>query len=215
MARPARRILILLVPALASFSAPVLAAPTLPDPRFCIVEERLVGCPSGDAQPGCPAKPLATPGFSVRLRDVDHVPLANRTVVLRFTDPAIRLFEDLRPGTTLDCANRAYLRVTDSEGWVTFAPRIGGTSLAEAAAEISSSTIVLGAVSVTTTDLDGDGLTGLPDLALVAANFLGQSPDRRTDFDGCVDPLGGATTLSDLGLFALQFGRPAPDGDCN
>lgn len=190
------------------------ALPLLPDPRGCIVEARVVGCPSGDALAACPSLPLAAPGFSVRVRDVNWSPIAHQATILRFTDPAIRLYEDLRPGTTVDCVNRSLRRLTDSEGWVHFAPRIGGTSASATAAELSAVTIVFASVPVTTTDLDGDGLTGIADFAIVVQNFLAKSPDRRTDYDGCVDPVHGATTLADLALFAAQFGKPLPDGIC-
>jgi hypothetical protein len=191
------------------------AAPTLPDPRMCLVEERVVGCPSGDPLPACPSLALSEPGFTVRVRDVNNAPVTNTVTVLRFTDPAIRLYEDLRPGTTVDCINRSLRRMTDSQGWVTFSPRISGTSAAPVAAELSAMTIVFGEVPVTTTDLDGDQFTGLSDFVIVATHYASHSSDRRTDYDGCVDPVDGATTLADLVLFATQFGRPAPDGICN
>ena len=190
------------------------ALTNVPDPRFCQVETRLVGCPSGDALAACPDVLFPQAGFTVRVRDVDLAPLANVVCIVRFTDPAIRLFEDLRPGTTVDCINRALRRVTDVQGFVTFAPRIGGTSTSPTAAEISAMGVILGEVPVTSTDLDGDGLTGLSDLAIVAQNFATGSADRRTDYDGCVHP-NGATTLNDFAIFASQFGKPLPDGICN
>src|SRR5687767_12246044 len=90
-------------------------APTLPDPRFCVVEERVVGCPSGDPLPACPSLALSEPGFTVRVRDVSLAPVANTVTVLRFTDPAIRLYEDLRPGSTVDCINCSLRRMTDGQ----------------------------------------------------------------------------------------------------
>src|SRR5688500_3954621 len=78
-------------------AADTSAAPPLPDPRACVVEPRLVGCPTGDPLPACPALPLSEPGFTVRVRDVSHAPVINTVTILRFTDPAIRLYEDLRP----------------------------------------------------------------------------------------------------------------------
>ena len=191
-----------------------LAVTTIPDPRFCQVEARLVGCPSGDALAACPDVLFPQAGFTVRVRDSNFVPLANVVCIVRFTDPAIRFFEDLRPGTTVDCINRALRRVTDVQGFVTYAPRIGGTSTSPTAAEISAMGIIMAEVPVTTTDLDGDGLTGLPDLAIVAQNFATGSADRRTDYDGCVSPTAGATTLNDFAIFASQFGKPFPDGVC-
>jgi hypothetical protein len=212
------RVLPVLVATLAATAIAPARCPALtnvPDPRFCQVESRLVGCPSGDALAACPDVLFPEAGFTVRVRDVDLAPLGNVICIVRFTDPAIRLFEDLRPGTTVDCINRSLRRLTDAQGFVTFAPRIGGTSTAQTAAEISAMTIILGEVPVTTTDLDGDGLTGLADFVILAQNYMAGSADRRTDYDGCVDPVHGATTLPDLVIFASQFGKPRPDGICN
>lgn len=213
---------------IASFGTWILASMTLlalpprstgatllnvPDPPLSIVERRVVGCPAGDPLPACPVLPLSEPGFSVQVRDVNNAPVPGVIVVMRFLDPAIRMFVDDRPGTVTNCADHSFRRPTDGNGWVMFAPRIGGSS-SFASVEIAVQGVLLANVPVLSTDLDGDGLTGLADFAQVASHFLSHSPDRSTDFDGCVDPVEGATTLADFAIFVSQFAKPPPDAFC-
>lgn len=200
-------------PLVALAVAPAPAHAQFPWIPNCSVEARLVSCPLGDPLPGCAANLFPEPGFRVIVRDMVNIPLPNVPVSLVFTSPAIRIHPDGTPGTTINCANRSITRLTDAAGSVNFAPRIGGTAVGPTV-RVEAQGFLLSVVEVTTTDVTGDGFTGLGDFSILVANYLARSPDRRTDLDSCVHPVDGATTLADIGIFATQFGKPIPANAC-
>jgi hypothetical protein len=193
------------------------AAPLgVPDPRFSSFEAVVIGCPSGTAIQGCPddGPTFAAPGYQVVVRDVNNSTLVGIAVTLDFSATSMKLFTDSRSGTTFNCATRTVTRITNGSGAVTFSPRIAG-AVPTNSIELSANGVVLGNVKGRSTDFDGDGHTGLTDLARLAANFVAQSQDRSTDLDGCADFTLGATTLVDFDIFAAEFVRTIPDAPCN
>jgi hypothetical protein len=178
------------------------------DPRYSEVAAVISGSPSGAALPSCGAQPGATgdraAGFRVVVRDVNGSPQYARQVTLHFSQTAIVLLGDDRTGTTIDCAARTITRLTDREGVATFTPRFCG-HCAEPRVLVSADGVLLREVPARSTDIDGDGTTGLFDFARVGRNFLTGDPDPATDFDPCVAGSEGRTTLVDLAVFAQEL----------
>jgi len=195
----------------ALFALPALSDAGSPDPRWSVVEPLLVGCPSGNALPGCDRPMGSVAGFQVLVMGAQVVPLAGRTVTLDFSATSMRLYGDTRPGTTVNCAAATVSRLTDVSGKVTFEPRVGGNAM-DGTIVVIAEGITLAAVSGRSTDFDGDGRTDLSDAALLGAHLLGASLDARTDLDGCT--AGSPTSLADFAIFAEEFLRVIPDTHC-
>ena len=177
----------------------------LPDPRFSTCDPVVVGNVSGAAIGSAPA------GFDVTLRDVNNAPLVGHVIVVDFSSSAMRLLGAQNPGTTIDCAGRRLSRVTNAQGAVNFAARVAGYDNTNAIAVIHQENgEILAHVKGRSTDLDGaDGMTGLGDFALFAANFLNNPAAQETDFDQ-----GGNTGLGDFALFSAEFLRSTTSPYC-
>lgn len=195
--------------ALLGLASPAAGGP--PDPGASEVEPLLVGNPSGNPVPGCNRPMGLMAGFQVRVRDVVHEFEAGRMVTLDFSATSMRLFGDDRSGTTVNCAAATISRVTDALGEVTFAPRVGGSTNGSTIV-VDADGVLLAEVAGRSTDFDGDGRTGLLDLALLASNLLGSSQDERTDLDGC--SAGSPTSLRDFAIFAEEFRRDIRNLPC-
>lgn len=201
------------LPALVDFvAAATLLALTLapgasdaktPDGRFSTFPEVLVGTPAGSLLPSCGAPegqlPERTAAFRIVLHDISNAPLWFVPVTLDLSQTPCRLYADDRPGTTVNCAARTIVRLTDSHGVVEFAPRFSG-GCAEALVMVSANGVPLRAIPARSTDLDGDAQTGLGDFWSVARNFLNGGHDSATDFDPCAGAA-GTTSLADFAVF--------------
>jgi hypothetical protein len=197
--------------------APGVVTAKIPDPRFSEIASVVVGSPSGAALPSCGARAGSTAdlaaGFRVLVRDVSNAPLYYQEVKLDFSRSAIHLLGDDRPGTTVDCTARTITRFTDRAGIALFAPRFCGSCPGDDVL-VSVDGVWLRLVPARSTDVDGDGTTGLLDFSRVAHNFLAGDPDPATDFDPCAAGSQGRTTLSDLTLFAGELLRDARGTAC-
>lgn len=182
--------------------APGTDAQPLPDPRFTTFDPVLVGNQTGNPLGGL------QPGFDVVIRDVFNVPIEGRAVILDFTGTPIRLSAVQNSGTTLDCVARTLSRVTDLQGRVKFAARIG--KFENANAVLVSAGVPLGVVKARSTDIDGlDGRTGLGDFAVFANNFLNLPGAQETDFDQ-----NGTTGLGDFAIMYNEFLLDMPQPYC-
>lgn len=212
MPHPPRRASLALVPVLfaALASATVQAKPA--DPRFCRVSTLVLGTTSGEGLPGCMsggwsgAPTTRVDGFHVEAREVNNSPLWYEPVTLDFSRTTLRLLADDTPGTTVDCVARTITRLTGQDGVAIFRPRFCGHTNGRDVI-VSVNGVWLRELEARSTDIDGDGTTGLMDFARVARNFLEGSTDPATDFDPCSPGSEGRTTLSDVVLFARELRR--------
>ena len=193
------------------------AAAKLPDPRSCEVPSVLVGSPSGAPLPSCGGLLGSTgervAGYRVLLRDVNFSPLWSEQVTLDFSQTAIHLLSDDRPGSTVDCAARTITRLTDQNGVAIFAPRFCG-SCPEARVQVLVRGLLLREIPAHSTDIDGNGTTDIADFTRVARNFVSGETDPATDFDPCAAGSAGRTTLADLIIFAREFAEGVSGAAC-
>jgi hypothetical protein len=189
--------------ALALLAAGSVADAKVAYPPHCESPALLVGSVSGAALPSCTAGTgAACRGMRFVVRDASQVPLSGVTVFLDFSRTAIRLLGDDRPGTVVDCAARTIQRVTDATGTVEFSPRFVGSGEGVVVLADGATFALLRAVS---TDVDGDGTTGVEDFMRVAADYASGAPNPPTDFDPCTPGSGGRTTLTDFTIFVQEY----------
>ncbi len=199
--------------------AAVPALAKVPDPRFSRVSTVIVGTTSGASLSSCTSGGYAPPGgnrtdgFYVEVREVNNAPLWFETVTLDFSRTTLHLLADDTPGTTVDCAARTITRITGSDGVAVFRPRFCGQANG-ADVIVSVDGVWLRELPARSTDVDGDGTTGLMDFARVAGNLLDGSADPATDFDPCTAGSAGKTTLSDFALFAGELLHGARGSSC-
>ena len=217
MPHPPRRAILALVPVLFVALTSTTAPAKVPDPRFTRVPAPIVGSVSGAMLPSCSGTGSTAAeridGFRVETRDVNNSPLWFKPVTLDFSQSTIRLFADDTPGVTVDCAARTVTALTDQHGVVVFRPRFGGSS-SGATILVTSDGVELRQIAARSTDVDGDGTTGLADFARVGRNFQDGSADPSTDFDPCAPGSEGRTTLSDFAIFARELVRSAQGTAC-
>lgn len=182
----------------------------VPDPRFSRVSTVVTGTTSGSSLPGClegaGVPSTRVDGVHVEARDVNNGPLWYEPVTLDFSRTTLRLLADDTPGTTVDCAARTITRLTGQDGLAVFRPRFCGHADGKAVI-VTVDGVWLRELEARSTDVDGDGTTGLADFARVAANFLSGAADPATDFDPCAPGSAGITTLGDFVLFAGELLR--------
>jgi hypothetical protein len=189
------------------------------DPRFSRVSTLVLGTSSGAGLPSCmtggwsSAPETRVDGFYVEAREVNNGPLWYEPVTLDFSRTTLRLLADDTPGTTVDCVARTITRLTGQDGIAVFQPRFCGHSAGRDVI-VSVDGVWLRELPARSTDVDGDGTTGLLDFARVAANVLAGSADPATDFDPCAAGSEGRTTLADLALFARELVREARGTAC-
>jgi hypothetical protein len=200
------------VTVLVSLGWPPPARAKIADPRFCTVPMILLGSTSGAALPSCTADfgtpPVRTTGFRLVIRDINGAPLWNEPVRLDFSATSILLLADDRPGVTVDCAARTISAWTDQFGVVEFNPRFCGSS-GDTRVIVNVDGVYVREVEARSTDVDGDGTTGIADFARVARNFLEGTVDSATDFDLCGSDAPGVTSLADFAIFAQELAREA------
>lgn len=165
-------------------------AAAVPFPLYSSVDSVLVGGPSGSLPEG---------GFLVIPRSVGGVPLSGKQVTLHFSDPALVLAEDQEPGTLVLCAERTLMRYSGPDGVTIFHPRFGGY-LNSQEFEVRAGGALLRRIPVRSTDIDGDGITGLSDLALFSQNLFHAPFAPETDYT-----LDGVTGLGDLEVLRREI----------
>lgn len=189
----------------------------VPDPRFSEIASVIVGSPSGAALPSCGGQSWSTgerfAGFRVLAKDVNNSPLWYRQITLDFSQSEVHLLGDDRPGTTVDCVAGTITRLTDDTGIALFAPRFCG-SCPEARVRVLCEGVLMREVPARSTDIDGDGVTGILDFLRVARNLFSAELDPSTDFDPCSAGSEGRTTLTDFVIFAGEFERAAQGTPC-
>jgi len=214
-----RRRTILALLAVLCLTVSTTAQAKVPDPRFCRVSTLVLGTSSGAGLPGCMtggwsgAPTTRVDGFYVEAREVNNGPLWYEPVTLDFSRTTLRLLADDTPGTTVDCVARTITRLTGQDGIAVFQPRFCGQSNGRDVV-VSVNGVWLRELEARSTDVDGDGATGLMDFSRLAANLLEGSADPATDFDPCAAGSEGRTTLADFALFARELLREARGTAC-
>jgi hypothetical protein len=193
----------------------LLAAPAsakVADPRFSRVSTALAGCPSGEALPtrmtggGVPESRVL--GFRVEAREINNAPLPYEEVTLDFSRTSIRLLADDSPGTTVNCVSRTVTMLTDLHGVATFRPRFcGSTATPDVVVHVDG--VYLRELPACSTDMDGDGTTGLGDFTRFASSYNAGTVDPATNFDASTPETAGHTTLADFVIFTKEFLRSA------
>jgi len=173
------------------------AGATVPDPRFSVIDNVVVGNATGTLMGGVPA------GYDVSVRDVNNAPKAGSVVTLDFSATGMKVYSSQNAGTTVNCLAKAITRTADAVGHVNFGARVGGYTNAFLVVVIADG-VILGNARARSTDIDGvDGRTGLGDLAHLANNLINNASAQETDFD-----LNGTTGLGDLSLFSTELLSP-------
>jgi len=137
--------------------------------------------------------------FVVNFRWSDGSPymhLAQAT--LRMPNSAARFYQSQDPGTTIDCTAGAISQTTD-QGQAVFHARLGGFDNASEL-EVRVDGVLIKQIPVRSTDLDGDGATGLADLNVFRERYLKDPRAPETDFNA-----DGVTSLADLDLLRAEF----------
>jgi len=174
-----------------------LASANTPDTRFSTIDDIVVGGPLGIPIGGSPA------GYDVVIRDLNLAPVPGVFVTLRFP-AAMKVYATQNAGTTVDCAQRTLTRITDTEGHVNFAARLGGWTNS-GQIEVSANGVVLGNVKGRSVDYNADGQVSLGDFVTFSEDFMNDPQAQRSDFD-----LSGTTGLGDLVLFSRTFLASGP-----
>ncbi|HEY6194532.1 MAG TPA: hypothetical protein VI504_05765 [Candidatus Eisenbacteria bacterium] len=146
--------------------------------------------------------------FTVVVRDVANAPVANSSVEFRVLNcEGARLATDaLQPGVSTRCDTHGITAVTDVNGEVRLTLIGGGTPGAApgggSCAQVFASGVLLGMVSVSFLDMDGQRGLGVNDLSLWLADLALNEPISRSDFDG-----NGALTPNDLSVWLTAWSR--------
>jgi hypothetical protein len=146
--------------------------------------------------------------FTVVVRDLANVPVANATVEFRVLNcEGARLASNpLQPGVTARCATHGYTAVTDANGTVRMCLVGGGTvgspPGAGPCAQVFAAGVLLGTVSVAIFDLDGTGGVTINDLSQWLGDFALNEPISRSDFDG-----DGTVAINDLSVWLEAWSR--------
>jgi hypothetical protein len=138
-------------------------------------------------------------GFLVIARDITSNPAPGEIITVNFSGSGVRPHDVQLDGASSDCNTLTISKVTDVTGSAVFYPRIGGYENLEII-EVRSDGILLARVVARSTDIDGNGATGLGDLDLFRVNFFGNPGAQETDYD-----LSGSTDLGDLNIFREEF----------
>jgi hypothetical protein len=176
-----------------------LTAPSTPSPEHSYAPEIVVGNASGA---------VIGEGTRIEVRNADGAPLPHALVELDFgAAPGITLFDTQTEATAVDCAARTISARTDADGVVSIAPRFGGAT-AEREVVVRAEGLVLGTAAARSTDLDGDGQTGLADLAAFSEAFFAGDV-ARADFDA-----DGDVSLADHLIYAAEHFSTARATPC-
>lgn len=185
------------------------------NPALSRASTSLAGTPSGEALPttleggGVPAE--RTLGFRVEARDVIGAPVANAMVLIDFSRTSIRLLADDTPGTTVSCLYNTVYAFTDAAGVAVLRPRFAG-SVATPDVLVHVDGVPLRWLPAASTDIDGDGTTGLADFARFAPALLGGAHDPTMDFDAGTPETSGRVTLADFAIFGREMLRSVSVG---
>ncbi len=176
------------------------AVASLADPAQSTVDPVIIGNSSGNPIGG---------GFVVKPRDVNGSPDNSWLIEIRFLNTVSRPYSTQMDGSDVDCGSLTISRVVGSTGDAVFYPRIGGFENLEVI-EVRADGLLLARVVARSTDIDGNGATGLADLELFRVNFFRNSDAQETDYD-----LSGSTDLGDLDIFRKEFFSRASGTLCN
>ena len=95
---------------------------------------------------------------------------------------------------------------TNAEGVAVLRPRFAGSS-ATADVLVHVDGVILRWLTAASTDVDGDGTTGLADFARFAPALLSGAHDPTLDFDGGTPETAGRVTLADFAIFGRELLR--------
>ena len=185
-----------------SLSLPDLAAAQmhpLPRPENCTVQPVIVGDSNGM---------LIGSGYRVIVRDSQNRPIEGTQVSVNFQQ-GVFPYEQQEPGTSVACATRIISRVSDVNGLVVFAPRLGGFVNAAVMA-VKGDGVFLATIAGRSTDLDASGATDVNDLNLFRQNYFNNPSAPETDFDQS-----GATDVGDLAIFRQVYFNDLPGVVCH
>jgi hypothetical protein len=166
------------------------AAAAVPSPQTSQCDAVLVGNISGIDRGNA---------FHVTVRDLANSPEAGSVVAIHFLGGTTHLVWEQNPGTTVSCGFLTISRVADSGGASSILARFGGfDNVAEA--NVTADGVILRRIAVRSTDLDGDGTTGLSDFNLFRQRFLSNPSAPETDYNQ-----DGTTGLADFEIFRAEF----------
>jgi len=170
----------------------VTASAAVPDPTKSKFDAILVGNSSGQNQGNT---------FHVTVRDVGNIPLAGKIVTIRFLTSPVRAYTVQNTGLTADCASDQLSAISNGAGEADFNARLGGFEN-QSVVEVRANGVLFGHVLVRSTDIDGDGATGLSDLNAFRERFLFHAMAPETDFNR-----DGATNILDFALLREEYAR--------
>ena len=175
------------------------ASACVPDPTKSTYDHILIGNTSGADMSN---------GFKVVVRDVGNVPLAGVAVTITFLGSGARADLEQEAGSTTNCSAGSLTRISDGAGEVTFHARIAGHD-ATRMIQVRANGVLFGSIEARSTDLDGDGTTGLRDLNAFRERFVQGTTASETDLNH-----DGVTNGYDFALFRAEFVRGASNSVC-
>jgi hypothetical protein len=172
-------------------SSPAGAVLGVPDPNRSTVDPLLVGNLGADP-PGL--------SFAVVVRDIAGNPIAGSQVAIDFAAAlGATPCATQNPGTSVNCAQRAFFGQTGVDGKVVFYPKFGGY-VNSALVSVYANGVLLRRVPARSSDITRDGRCELADLAHFRLNYLSNFTAPETDYNA-----NGATDLGDFNFFRVEF----------
>ena len=168
------------------------ALAAVPDPTKSKCDPILIGNSSGQSQGNT---------FHATVRDVGNIPLAGKTVTIRFLTSPAKPYVTQNAGLTADCAAHTLSAISDGNGEADFNARLGGFDNSSAV-EVRANGVLFGHVLVRSTDLDGDGATTLSDINAFRERFLHDAAAPETDYNH-----DGTTNIRDFALLRDEYVR--------
>ena len=172
------------------------SAAAVPDPSQCTVPPIIVGDSNGAAIGG---------GYKVVVRDAFGDPVPVSDVFLIFLGSTHAYTTQVAPVTTL-CP--AIHRLATTVGIAVFTPRFGGFANSNTI-EVLADNVLIGTVKARSTDINGDGMTGIADFNLFRTNYLTNPAAQETDYDQ-----NGSTNVGDFNIFRQIYLADIPGTPC-
>jgi len=186
----------------------------VPSPANSNVDDVLVGGTGGSANPlkgGGFGTAVVSVGFTVEVKDIGGTPISGANVTINFSTAngnsglsvAANPYNAQNDGSSVDCGTKTISKTTDGLGKAVFQPLFEGAEN-DASIEVRANGVLLKLIVARSTDTNGNGLTGVEDLAVYQANLYGPMGAE-------VDWNPGTLGVDDLAILQSEiFLAPAP-----